>query len=127
MSPTPKDLTLPPSPETLGSEVTVRYCAGCRWLLRAAYYAQELLATFENQIGGVTLQPDHSTPGGVFEIHVSGRRVWSRTEDGGFPEVKELKRRVRDQLDPDRPLGHIDRNAGHACPLDDDNQTTRQP
>lgn len=33
-------------------------------------------------------------------------RLWDRKEDGGFPEVKELKRRVRDVVSPDRNLGH---------------------
>ena len=28
---------------------------------------------------------------------------------GGFPEAKVLKQRVRDQIDPDRDLGHNDR------------------
>jgi selenoprotein W-related protein len=29
--------------------------------------------------------------------------------DGGFPDVKVLKQRVRDRLDPGRDLGHVDR------------------
>ena len=29
----------------------IEYCAQCRWLLRAAWMAQELLTTFENGIG----------------------------------------------------------------------------
>jgi hypothetical protein len=32
--------------------------------------------------------------------------------DGGFPETKELKRRVRDVIDPGRNLGHNDRQHG---------------
>ncbi|HET8790616.1 MAG TPA: Rdx family protein, partial [Modicisalibacter sp.] len=35
--------------------------------------------------------------------------IWERKRDGGFPDIKELKRRVRDRLDPARDLGHIDR------------------
>lgn len=34
--------------------------------------------------------------------------------DGGFPETKELKRRVRDVIEPGRDLGHVDRH--HAKP-----------
>ena len=34
--------------------------------------------------------------------------------DGGFPETKELKRRVRDVIDPGRNLGHNDRQHGAA-------------
>jgi selenoprotein W-related protein len=68
--------------------------------------AQELLQTFENEIGGVTLIPGS---GGVFEVRLAGTQIWSRKDQGGFPEIKELKRLVRDQVAPDRSLGHIDR------------------
>lgn len=68
--------------------------------------AQELLSTFEQDIAALSLQP---ASGGVFEVHVNGQRIWSRKDDGGFPEITELKRRVRDQIDPQRDLGHIDR------------------
>jgi Rdx family len=35
--------------------------------------------------------------------------VWDRKTDGGFPETKELKRRIRDLVEPGRGLGHVDR------------------
>ena len=68
--------------------------------------AQELLSTFATDIASVTLQPG---TGGVFEITCDGQTVWERKADGGFPDVKQLKQRVRDRLDPTRDLGHIDR------------------
>ena len=86
--------------------IEIQYCTQCRWLLRAAWMAQELLLTFEQEIGGVTLIPGI---GGIFEIHVAGTRIWSRKDQGGFPEIKELKRLVRDQVAPGRDLGHVDR------------------
>jgi selenoprotein W-related protein len=82
------------------------YCTQCRWLLRSAWLAQELLTTFENEVGEVALMP---SIGGVFEIRVEGELVWSRKEEGRFPEVKEIKQRVRDRIAPDRDLGHSDR------------------
>jgi len=39
-------------------------------------------------------------------------RLWDRKTEGGFPEVKELKRRVRDIIEPGRDLGHVDRIKG---------------
>lgn len=87
--------------------VEIEYCTQCRWLLRAAWMAQELLTTFEKDLGGVTLIPG---TGGVFEIRVDGERVWSRADEGRFPDVKELKRVVRDRVAPERDLGHTDRN-----------------
>jgi selenoprotein W-related protein len=47
--------------------------------------------------------------GDVFEITYDGETIWGRKADGGF-DVKTLKRRVRDRLDPSRDLGHIDRD-----------------
>ncbi len=48
----------------------------------------------------------------VDETPQTARRVilWDRKTDGGFPETKELKRRVRDVIQPERNLGHVDRD-----------------
>jgi hypothetical protein len=46
---------------------------------------------------------------------VQHRVLWDRKVDGGFPETKELKRRVRDAIEPGRNLGHVDRD--HARPV----------
>jgi len=86
--------------------VTITYCTQCNWMLRSAWYAQELLSTFSDELGAVTLVP---SSGGIFTIEVDGQRVWSRKDDGGFPGIKEIKQRVRDLTDPERDLGHIDR------------------
>ena len=86
--------------------VTIAYCTQCRWLLRAAWLAQELLTTFEEELGEVALQPG---TGGVFEIRFNDELIWSRKQEGRFPEAKEIKQRVRDHVAPDRSLGHSDR------------------
>lgn len=86
--------------------VTIRYCRQCQWLLRAGWMAQELLSTFSEDLGAVTLVPG---TGGIFEVEVDGILVWERKRDGGFPDAKMLKQRVRDRFDPARSLGHIDR------------------
>ena len=86
--------------------VEIRYCRLCHWGLRAGWVAQELLSTFADEIGSVTLTPD--TTGGVFEVRLDGDMVWSRKDAGRFPEMKELKQLVRDRIAPDRSLGHSD-------------------
>ena len=48
----------------------------------------------------------------MFEITYDGTTIWERKADGGFPDAKTLKQRVRDRLDPGRDLGHIDRGMG---------------
>jgi len=86
--------------------IEIEYCKQCRWLLRAAWMAQELLSTFEREVGGVTLVPGS---GGVFDVRVEGAPVWSRQEAGRFPDIKELKQLVRDRVSPEKDLGHSDR------------------
>lgn len=86
--------------------ITITYCTQCNWLLRAAWMGQELLSTFGTDLGGVTLVPG---TGGVFEIACMDETLWERKRDGGFPDIKTLKQRVRDCIDPARDLGHIDR------------------
>ena len=70
--------------------------------------AQELLATFAEEIGSIVLTPDAS--GGRFEICVDGQCIWSRKEQGRFPELREIKQLVRDRIAPGRSLGHSDRH-----------------
>jgi selenoprotein W-related protein len=86
--------------------VEITYCRLCGWGLRAGWMAQELLTTFAAEIGSVTLTPDAS--GGVFEVRVEGELVWSRKDQGRFPDIKELKQIVRDRIAPGRSLGHSD-------------------
>lgn len=88
-------------------EIVIHYCTQCRWLLRASWMAQELLSTFDGDIAALTLKPG---TGGVFEVHLDGDLLWSRKERGRFPEITELKQLVRDRIDPQRDLGHIDRS-----------------
>lgn len=87
-------------------KIRIEYCTQCRWLLRAAWLAQELLSTFGADLGEVTLTPG---TGGVFTITCNGQMVWDRERDGGFPEAARLKQLVRDIIDPGRDLGHSDR------------------
>jgi selenoprotein W-related protein len=87
-------------------EIEIHYCTQCRWLLRSAWMAQELLSTFDGDIESLTLRPG---TGGVFEIHLDGALLWSRKQAGRFPEIVELKQLVRDRIAPGRDLGHLDR------------------
>ncbi len=85
----------------------IRYCTQCRWLLRAAWLAQELLTTFDQELEEVALAPG---AGGVFEVSVDGEILFSRADAGRFPESKELKQLLRDRIAPDKSLGHSDRS-----------------
>lgn len=89
-------------------EIVITYCTQCQWLLRAAWLAQELLSTFGEDLGKVSLEP---ATGGAFRITCNSVQIWERKADHGFPEAKVLKQRVRDQIDPERDLGHNDRTS----------------
>ncbi|KAG7009901.1 hypothetical protein G7Y79_00001g001730 [Physcia stellaris] len=116
--------------------VTIKFCTQCKWMLRAAYFAQELLSTFSTSLGEVALIP---STGGIFTVDIvhtaeasnvnndnseikadsqrSGTqttRLWDRKSEGGFPEVKHLKQLVRNIIDPTRDLGHVDRHSNPA-------------
>lgn len=86
--------------------VEITYCTQCRWLLRAAWLAQELLTTFEQDLTSVALKPG---TGGIFEITLNDVTVFSRKAAGRFPEAKEVKQLIRDCIDPERDLGHSDK------------------
>lgn len=86
--------------------IAITYCTQCSWMLRSAWLAQELLSTFGTDLGEVALVPG---TGGTFVIACDGVTVWERVADGGFPEAKILKQRIRDRIDPGRSLGHSDR------------------
>ncbi|MDP2247324.1 MAG: SelT/SelW/SelH family protein [Nitrosomonadales bacterium] len=89
-----------------GHQIEIEYCTQCRWLLRSAWLAQELLTTFENDIERVSLVPGS---GGIFEIRLNQALIFSRKEAQRFPEAKEIKQLVRDRIDPERSLGHSDK------------------
>jgi selenoprotein W-related protein len=86
--------------------VSIIYCKQCNWLMRSAWMAQELLTTFENEIDELALLPG---TGGVFKVMVNDRTIWSRKEEGRFPDIKELKQLIRDHIAPGKDLGHTDR------------------
>jgi selenoprotein W-related protein len=64
------------------------------------------LTTFQDEIGEIALVPG---TGGIFEIGVEDMVIWSRKDEGRFPEMKELKQLVRDRIAPEKELGHSDR------------------
>ncbi|WEW58728.1 hypothetical protein PRK78_004196 [Emydomyces testavorans] len=110
--------------------VTIKYCTQCRWMLKAAYFAQELLSTFSTTIGEVALIPAASGTFTISILHASNADfatqetiLWDRRVQGGFPETKHLKSLVRNIIDPSRNLGHIDRALAEAqSPQDQDSK-----
>jgi len=102
--------------------ISIEYCTRCNWMLRSAWLSQELLTTFNGTLAEVALQPNHEGTG-TFTVCLDEKTdgketvlVWSREEEGRFPEASELKQRVRDVLDPERSLGHSDTERTYSGP-----------
>jgi len=92
--------------EPRSPRVCIEYCTQCRWLLRAAWLAQELLTTFADELGELALRPG---TGGIFRVSLGDEVLSDRKRDGGFPDLPTLKQTLRDRIAPDRGLGHSDR------------------
>lgn len=86
--------------------VEIHYCTQCRFILRANWIAQELLMTFGEMLGELALVP---STGGVFTVLLDGDEIFSRKEQGRFPDSKELKQLIRDRIEPEMDLGHSER------------------
>ena len=87
--------------------ITIEYCPQCGWMLRAAYMAQELLTTFTGHVQGVLLCP--SGTAGRFTVFINEQVIFDRKTMDRFPDIKELKQLVRDQVAPELSLGHSDK------------------
>ncbi len=72
-------------------------------MLRAAWLAQELLATFEQELGEVALRPGS---GGIFEVTLDGETIASNRETKRMPDPAEVKRLIRDRIAPEKQIGH---------------------
>ncbi len=86
--------------------IKIHYCTQCNWLSRASWMAQEILHTFFKDIHQLSLVP---VDGGRFEVWFNEKLIFSRHEEAGFIDIKFIKQRLRDEIDPERSLGHSDR------------------
>jgi selenoprotein W-related protein len=86
--------------------ITVEYCSKCKFMMRSAWITQELLQTFEGDIDEAILKP--SAVPGIWRIYANAEQVWDRKTERGLPEMKDLKRRVRDVIAPGKNLGHAE-------------------
>lgn len=118
------------SPAVNLPQIKISYCVKCKWTLRAVWYQQEILQTYvdnpkfpEYHIPEISLIPS-LTPG-TFKIEVFtdipqllGEQdpilIWERKRDGGFPDSKILKQKIRDLLFPGANLGHLDSHSHSA-------------
>ena len=116
--------------------VIFEYCDRCRWQHRATWMQTELLITFsaKEAVDGTSSKasgggyiastmllpcaaPESSgrfrvwlvteQPGAHSQIEI--HLLWDRKSQGGFPDLAELKRLVRDKIAPGQSLGHSEK------------------
>ncbi|KAF9268267.1 hypothetical protein L218DRAFT_954629 [Marasmius fiardii PR-910] len=110
----PTTFIFPPPLES--NTITIEFCDRCRWLHRATWVQTELFLTFGTPtISSIILIPRMSDEtAGRFRVWLSMPSeqspilIWDRKVEGGFPELKVLKQRVRDKVQPEKSLGHSD-------------------
>jgi selenoprotein W-related protein len=113
------------SSNTQEVHVSIEYCSGCQWMLRSTWLASEILTTFASDasLSSISLIPmgPPLSEGGIFRITANNSNkqgadskflLWDRKIEGRFPESKEVKQLIRDLVDPDKDLGHSDKNKG---------------
>ncbi|GAA5972703.1 hypothetical protein JCM11641_002983 [Rhodosporidiobolus odoratus] len=118
--------------------VVIEFCDRCRWLHRASWTQTELFLTFPPTaptpeqpnlapgLRSITLVPRNAPEtGGRFRVWLlRGQEaaqeqreaswggwdmVYDRKIEGGFPEMKDLKQRIRNLIAPSKDLGHSDK------------------
>ncbi len=95
-----------PAMATATTNITITYCDKCRFMMRAAWIAQELLQTFNEELNEVTLRPSQTA--GIFQITFNQQTIWDRKNDGNPLDIKQIKQRVRDSIAPEKNIGHSD-------------------
>ncbi|KAI0829474.1 Rdx family-domain-containing protein [Trametes gibbosa] len=107
---------IPPDTTAIAPSVIIEFCDRCRWLHRATWVSTELFLTFPTPaLRSITILPlNAEDTAGRFRVWLtlSGLPplvVWDRKVEGGFPELKVLKQRIRDHIQPGKSLGHSDK------------------
>ncbi|KAF8351135.1 Rdx family-domain-containing protein [Amanita rubescens] len=102
-----------------GTSIIIEFCDRYGRLHRATWTQTELFLTFPPPtIESITLIPLNSDEtGGRFRVWLSratepAQLMWDRKVEGGFPELKLLKQRIRDKVQPGKSLGHSDKKVG---------------
>ncbi|KAI9001222.1 Rdx family-domain-containing protein [Trametes punicea] len=106
---------VPPAPSITPS-ITIEFCDRCRRLHRATWVSTELFLTFPTPaLRSITIMPlNAEDTAGRFRVWLflddkPPVLVWDRKVEGGFPELKVLKQRIRDHIQPGKSLGHSDK------------------
>ena len=88
------------------NRITIEYCTKCKFMMRSTWISQTLLQTFDGDPPEAALRP--STAPGLWQIFANNQLAWDRKTERGIPKLKNLKRRIRDIIAPNKDLGHAE-------------------
>jgi selenoprotein W-related protein len=64
--------------------IEIEYCVPCGYLDKAADAQNTILATFGEQVGGVTLKPGNK---GVFTLRIDGTVIYSKPDEFRIEDI----------------------------------------
>jgi selenoprotein W-related protein len=68
-------------------KLTIEYCAPCNYLPRTVWQVQELMNELHGSVESVELIP---ADGGRYRVTLGDEVLFSKEEEGRFPDPKEL-------------------------------------
>ncbi len=68
-------------------KVEIEYCDPCHYTLEAVKLVEDLLQYHSSLIDAVTVVP---SDGGVFDVRVDGKKVYSLLETGRYPTAADI-------------------------------------
>jgi selenoprotein W-related protein len=80
---------------TDGPLVRIEYCVPCSALPYAVSLTTRVLEELAGQIGGVEVVPG---TGGIFDVHVDGERVFTKSMLGRYPDPDDVMPLLRARI-----------------------------
>ena len=77
------------------NKLSIEYCTSWGYLSRAVALTESILNQHKNEISEMTIIP---SSGGVFEIKVNGKLLFSKSELGRFPEDGEAENLIKEAI-----------------------------
>lgn len=72
-------------------KISIEYCTGWGYLPKALDMAEKILGKYKNEVTALTLIP---SSGGVFEVTSNDQLIFSKKQEGRFPEFNELDSKI---------------------------------
>ncbi len=75
-------------------DLEITYCQPCGHQPRAIELVSQLLATYGMPLNKKLTVELHPSDGGIFDVVLDGKLIFSRKQEGRFPTVDEIKKYI---------------------------------